>query len=142
MASTIMASAQDNQSLYFTTKVDGTIESVEAKLREILAQEKFGVVTEIDMAKTLKEKIDAVIIPYKILGVCHPGFAHEAIQAEENIGVFLPCKIILKQVGKDTVEVVSVNPSTMMKMIGNPELDKTAEEVSIKLEKVIQRIAG
>lgn len=134
---TITVSAQDNASLYFKGKVSGTIESVEAQLRTELEKEKFGVITEIDMAKTLKEKVNADIMPYKILGVCNAGFAHEAILAEENIGVFLPCKVILKQVDSKTVEIVSINPSTMMKMIGNSQLDSTAEEVSVKLENVI-----
>ena len=140
MAGSLWASAQDSQSMYFTGKVKGTIESVEASLRIELEKEKFGVITEIDMAKTLKEKINADIMPYKILGVCNPKFAYEAIQAEENIGVFLPCKVILKQIDEGTVEVVSVNPSSMMKMIGNADLDATADEVGKKLEKVINKV--
>lgn len=140
-AGTFMASAQDAQSLYLIANLEGTIETIEPEVRKALKSEKFGVITEIDMSKTLKEKIDADIMPYKILGVCHPGFAHEAIQAEENIGVFLPCKVILKQVEANRVEVVSVDPAQMMKMIGNPELDKTAGEVSQRLKKVMEKVA-
>ena len=142
MAGTLSISAQNDQSMYFTAKVDGTIESVEKTLRAELEKEKFGVITEIDMAATLKEKINADIMPYKILGVCNAKFAHKAMQVEENIGVFLPCKMILKQVGENTVEVVSVNPVAMMKMIGNEDLDGIADEVGIKLEMVVKRIAG
>ncbi len=134
--------AQESKSIYFTARVSGTIESVEKELRAELEKEKFAVITEIDMAKTLKEKIDADIMPYKILGVCNAKFAYSAMKAEENIGVFLPCKMILKQVGPDTVEVVSVNPASMMKMIGNEELNSTADEVGIKLEMVVNRMAG
>lgn len=142
LAGLLNVSAQDNQSLYFSGKVDGTIESVEDLLKKELEKEKFGVITEVDMTKTLKEKIGAEIMPYKILGVCNAKFAHQALQAEENIGVFLPCKVILKQVDDNTVEVVSVNPSTMMQMIGNEGLNKTADEVGQKLEKVIQRVTN
>lgn len=141
MAGSLSLSAQDKESMYFTASVEGTIETVEPTLRSELEKEKFGVITEIDMAKTLKEKIDADIMPYKILGVCNAKFAYKAMQAEENIGVFLPCKVILKQVDKNTVEVVAVNPVSMMKMIGNKDLDGTADEVGIKLEMVIKRLA-
>lgn len=141
LAISFAASAQDSNSIYLTAKVEGTIETVEADLRLALEKEKFGVITEIDMAKTLKEKVNADIMPYKILGVCNAGFASQAILAEENIGVFLPCKIILKQVDEQTVEIVSADPLTLMKMIGNPQLDQIAAEVSQKLKNVIERMA-
>ncbi len=141
MAGSLSLSAQKDKSMYFTAKVPGTIESVEKELRAELEKEKFGVITEIDMAKTLKEKINADIMPYKILGVCNAKFAYKAMQAEENIGVFLPCKMILKQVDPGTVEVVSVNPASMMKMIGNDDLNTTADEVGIMLEMVVKRMA-
>lgn len=140
IAGTSGVSAQDSQSMFFSGKVEGTIETVEALLITELEKEKFGVITEIDMAKTLKEKIDADIMPYKILGVCNAKFAYQAIQAEENIGVFLPCKVILKQIDANTVEVVSINPSSMMRMIGNKDLDTTADEVGKKLETVIKKV--
>ena len=141
MAGSLSLSAQKDKSMYFTATVPGTIESVEKELRAELEKEKFGVITEIDMAKTLKEKINADIMPYKILGVCNAKFAYKAMQAEENIGVFLPCKMILKQVDPGTVEVVSVNPASMMKMIGNDDLNTTADEVGIMLEMVVKRMA-
>ena len=140
MAGSLSLQAQQDKSMYITAKVSGTIESVETILRTELEKEKFGVITEIDMARTLKEKIGADIMPYKILGVCNGKYAYKALQAEENIGVFLPCKVILKQVEKNTVEVVSINPAAMMKMIGNEELNATADEVGIKLEMVIKRL--
>ena len=142
IVTSLSLSAQKSESIYFTAKVNVNIESVEGILRAELEKEKFGVITEIDMAKTLKEKVDADIMPYKILGVCNAKFAHQALRADENIGVFLPCKVVLKQIDKNTVEVVSVNPSAMMKMIGNAELDQTADEVGKKLEKVILRVGS
>ena len=140
-AATLTVNAQKDNNMYFTAKVQGTIENVEKELRAELEKEKFGVITEIDMAKTLKEKIDVDIKPYKILGVCNPGFAYEAMQAEENIGVFLPCKMILKQVDANTVEVVSINPAAMMAIIGNDDLSKTADVVGKKMEAVVSRLA-
>ncbi len=144
MATTMTAFGQTEKApkhskddMFFSKKVNGTMNEVYQKVVDALKAEKFGVITEVDMAKTLKEKIDVDIMPYKILGVCNPGSAYEALQAEPNIGVFLPCKVILKQVDKNTVEVVSANPEMMMQMLDNKKLDKTAREVSMKLKKVI-----
>lgn len=122
---------------FFSKQVAGSMDEVYHRVVDALKVEKFGVITEIDMAKTLNEKLGVEMKPYKILGVCNPGFAYEAIQAEPNIGVFLPCKVILKQLDEKTIEVVSVNPESMMKMLQNEGLDATAESVGKKLEKVI-----
>jgi len=137
---TLSVHAQQNESLYISKTLEGTIESVEKQLTEDLKREKFGVITEVDMTKTLKEKIGVEIMPYKILGVCNAKFAHQALMAEENIGVFLPCKIILKHVEENKVEIVSANPSELMKMIGNKDLDSTARIVTVKLAKVINEL--
>jgi uncharacterized protein (DUF302 family) len=137
----LTATAQNDESIYFSKTIRGDLVSVEKQLRAELKKEKFGVITEIDMSKTLKEKIDADIMPYKILGVCSPKHAYEALKAEENIGVFLPCKVILKQTDDQTVEIVTVNPARMMEIIGNETLDKTAGEVGAKLESIIQQVS-
>ncbi|MCB2220444.1 MAG: DUF302 domain-containing protein [Bacteroidetes bacterium] len=131
------APKHNNDKIYFSKQVNGTMEEVYQKVVDALKTEKFGVITEVDMAKTLKEKIDVDIMPYRILGVCNPGSAYEALKAEPNIGVFLPCKVILKQMDENTIEVVAANPEMMMKMLDNKNLDKTAREVSTKLAKVI-----
>ncbi len=89
------------------------------------------------MDKTLREKIGADIKPYKILGVCSPEHAHAALQAEPNIGVFLPCKVVIKQLDENQVEVVAVNPMLMMQMLKNPELNEVAREVTTGLQKAI-----
>ena len=128
---------QNEKDLFFTKQVKGSMEEVYQKVVEALKVEKFGVITEIDMAKTLNEKLGVDMKPYKILGVCNPGFAYEAIKSEPNIGVFLPCKVILKQLDENTIEVVSINPESMMKMLENEKLNETAESVGEKLKKVI-----
>lgn len=125
---------------YFSKNVKGNIESVTKLVKENLKTEGFGVVTEIDMDKTLKEKIDVDYKPYRILGVCNATYAYQTLQLEENIGVFLPCKMILKQMDENTVEVVSVNPSALMQMLGNDELTKIAEQVTEKLQKVVKNL--
>ena len=129
--------SQTGKDLFFSKQVEGTMDEVYQRVVEALKAENFGVITEIDMAKTLNEKLGVEMKPYRILGVCNPGFAFEAIQAEPNIGVFLPCKVILKQMDENTIEVVSINPETMMMMLGNEKLDSTAQAVGVKLERVI-----
>ena len=136
----LSAPAQNESQIYISKSVDGTIETVKPKLEEALKAEKFGVITEVDMSKTLKEKLNEDIMPYLILGVCNAGHAFEALKAEENIGVFLPCKVILKQVESNKVEVVAVNPALMMQMIGNDKLNPTAEAVTTQLRKVISSL--
>lgn len=130
--------ATDNY--YFSKNVKGNIESVTKIVKESLKAEGFGVVTEIDMDKTLKEKIDVDFKPYRILGVCNATYAYQTLQLEENIGVFLPCKMVLKQMDENTVEVVSVNPSALMQMLGNDELTKVAGEVTVKLQRVVENL--
>ncbi|MEZ5196587.1 MAG: DUF302 domain-containing protein [Bacteroidales bacterium] len=107
-------SSKSNDSYYFSKTVKGTLESVTAQVKESLKEESFSVITEIDMDKTLKEKIDVDIQPYRILGVCNAKYAYQTLQIEENIGIFLPCKMVIKQLDENTVEVVSVNPSVLM----------------------------
>ncbi|MBN2175602.1 MAG: DUF302 domain-containing protein [Bacteroidales bacterium] len=123
--------------IYITKQVNGSMEEVHQKVVDALKVEKFGVITEVDMAKILNEKLDVDVKPYKILGVCNPGSAYEALQAEPNIGVFLPCKVILKQIDEKTVEVVSANPEMMMGILENEKLNETARNVALKLEQVI-----
>jgi len=130
----------DKNNMYFTTQVNGNLEEVYQKLQEVLKTEKFGVVTELDMDKTLNKKLGVEMMPYKIVGICSAKHAHQALQAEENIGVFLPCKMILKQIEDETVEVVAINPAVIMGMLQNPEITEIGEEVGASIERVIKNL--
>lgn len=124
---------QSEGDYYFSKTVKGTVEEVTAKLKTELKKQGFGVITEIDMDKKLKEKLDGVdLSSYKILGVCSPGFAWQTLQAEENIGLFLPCKALVKDKGNGNTEVVIVNPSVLMVMLGKKELAEIADKVKEK----------
>lgn len=126
--------------MYIKKQVNGEFEQVVEKVKQEFKEVGFGVITEIDMDQKLEEKLDVDLKPYKILGVCNPGFAYKAIQAEPNIGVFLPCKVIIKQLDGNKVEVVSSDPAMLMKMLHNEELNKMAEEVSVKIKKAMENI--
>ena len=131
-------SAQENENFYFSKTVDGTFEEVTNKTKALLKEQGFGVITEIDMDVKLKEKLqDIEMKPYKILGICNPSTAYKTLQIEENIGVFLPCKAIIKDMGNGKVEVVIVNPAALMGMLNKAELVTIANEVSEKFQKAL-----
>ncbi len=134
-------SAQQQKSYYFSKTVKGSFEEVTQRTKEELKKQGFGVITEIDMDVKLKEKLtDVDLKPYKILGACNPGFAYETLKVDENIGLFLPCKILIKELGNNKVEVVMVDPSVLMGMLGNKELEKIAQQVTDKFKAALKKI--
>ena len=106
------------------------------KVTEELKKEGFGVLTTIDVKETLKKKLDVDFKNYVILGACNPPFAHRALQAEEDIGLLLPCNVIVYEKGKETV-VAAFDPITMGKVMDNPAIEPVALEVRQRLERVI-----
>ncbi|MEQ9297548.1 MAG: DUF302 domain-containing protein [Cyclobacteriaceae bacterium] len=112
---------------------DQAIEQVTAELKK----EGFGVLTEIDVQQTLKNKIDVDFKKYKILGACNPHFAHKALQSEDKIGVFLPCNVIVEEHENGDVEVSAVDPVASMSTVGNDKLGSLATDVQKKLKTVI-----
>ena len=134
-------SAQQQEKYYFSKTLKGSFEEVTDRTKSVLKEEGFGVITEIDMDAKLKEKLDNVdLMPYKILGVCNPGYAYQTIQVEENIGLFLPCKVLIKDLGNKQVEVVMVNPSALMSTLGNKELDGIAAKVTEKFRTALEKL--
>ena len=124
---------------YYARMVDQSIDEVERRVREELEKEGFGVLTEIDVQATFKKKLDASFRPYKILGACNPGFAHQALQAEEMIGTMLPCNVILQEKDGKT-EVAAVDPVASMQAVKNDALGGIANEVRERLRQVIERV--
>ena len=132
---------QAQDSYYFSKTVKGSFEAITSDVKSALKDQGFGVITEIDMDIKIQEKLkDVVMNPYKILGICNPGFAYETLQIDENIGVFLPCKAIIKDNKDGTVEVVIVNPSALMGMLNNPDLTSIANKVSIKFQTALENL--
>jgi uncharacterized protein (DUF302 family) len=122
---------------YLATTLPGQFEQVLANVIERLKTEGFGILTDIDVQATLKQKIGADIPKYRILGACNPGFAHEALKIEDKLGVLLPCNVIVREAGNGQVEVASVDPVVAMERTGNPALATTAEEVRRRLSRAI-----
>ena len=118
----------------------GDFDSVVARVKEALKSEGFGVLTEIDVAATLKAKIGKDFRPYRILGVCNPGLAFEALSAESHIGVMLPCNVIVQRHDDGAVEVSSIDPAATMDAVRNPALSGVADKVRAAHERVIAAI--
>lgn len=133
--------AQEDNDYYFSKLTDYSFEEATERVKTALKEQEFGVITLIDMHEKIAEKIkDADMLPYRILGVCNPKFAYETLKIEENIGLFLPCKVIIKQLDDNASEIVMVNPSVLMNMLGNEALNVVAEEVTERFKKVLETI--
>ena len=133
--------AQEQETFYFSKTVEGSYEEITQKTKTVLKEQGFGVITEIDMDVKLKEKLPNIEMkPYMILGVCNPSFAYKTLRVEENIGVFLPCKDVIKDIGNGKIEVVIVNPTALMGMLNKPELATIANEVSEKFQNALRNL--
>jgi len=142
----------DKRVLYHSVKMDsityGTVvttglsfDRAIVRVRELLKDEGFGVLTEIDVAKTLKEKRGVDLQPYVILGACNPDFAYAGLQAEDQLGLLLPCNVVVSSKGGST-SVSAVNAREMLRMVGKPELSSVAGQVDDSLQRVLNRIAA
>lgn len=126
---------------FFNTEVQIDFEQAVESVTEELKKEGFGILTEIDVKNTLKNKLDVDFRKYRILGACNPPYAYRALQAEPHIGTMLPCNVIVQELENGSVEVAAIDPLASMQVIGNPELQEIAEEIQGKLKTVIKRIS-
>ncbi|MBW6487195.1 MAG: DUF302 domain-containing protein [Syntrophobacterales bacterium] len=125
----------------FTKELDIPCETVIELAREALKKEGFGILTKINVKEKMKEKLGLDMNKYIILGACNPPNAYKAILAEENIGLMLPCNVIVYEKGNKTV-LSAIRPTVAMKMIDNAELQKLAEAVEGQLKKAFDAIKG
>jgi len=120
----------------FGKTVDLKFADAVARVTQELGKEGFGVLTEIDVAATLKKKLGLDMPPYRILGACNPQFAHQAIEFEPQIGALLPCNVVVREeAGKTRVEIM--DPQSVLQLVGRPEIAGIAEEVRKRLERVL-----
>ncbi len=122
---------------YFSKTIAGSFSDAIQKVKEALKKEGFGVLTEIDLKATLKEKLDVDFYNYTILGACNPAFAYQALTAEDKIGTMLPCNVIVQEKTAGRVEVSAVDPSASMQSVENKKLEEIAAAVRAKLQRVI-----
>ena len=128
-------------SYYFSKEVEGSFEEAIERVKAKLETFGFGVLTDIDVQATLKKKINVDFYKYRILGACNPPYAYKALQAEDKIGIMLPCNVIVQQKesgGK--VEVSAVDPISSMQAVSNPDLGRVAQEIQGMLKQVISEL--
>lgn len=107
---------------------------------EKLKQEGFGIITDIDVKDTFKKKINVDFRSYRILGACNPTLAHEALQIEDKVGTMLPCNVVVQDAGGGQTEVAAIDPVASMQAIDNAHLKRAAEQVQVKLKRVIESL--
>jgi uncharacterized protein (DUF302 family) len=124
-------------------RVGASFEEADRRVRESLQREGFGVLTEIDVAATLKKKLDVDIPPYEILGACAPPLAYRALQAEPDVGLLLPCNVVVREdpAGKGTI-VEAIDPAVQLGVADNPALESLAGEVRERMVRVVESLGG
>jgi uncharacterized protein (DUF302 family) len=125
----------------FDTVLDSSYENAISVITEALKEEGFGVLTEIDVKSTFKKKLDVDFRKYVILGACNPSYAYRTLQTELDVGLLLPCNVIVYETDDKKAYVSAINPISALEVIKNEEVRKIAEEVSEKLKKVIEKAA-
>lgn len=126
----------------FSVKLDGvSFEEAVMRVTEALQKEGFGILCDIDVAATLKKKLQHEHRPYRILGACNPGYAEKAIEAEPDIGLLLPCNVVVRVDEGGDINVAFMDPETVLGMIDNPDLAKVAEAVRAQLVRASQAVS-
>lgn len=126
----------------FNVTMKTTMEDAEAKVREALMAEGFGVLTEIDVQKVMKAKLDIDRTGYKILGACNPNLAHQAIDAEPDIGLLLPCNVLLREEANGDITVGFMDPAAVLDIVDNPKIGEVAPIVREKLQNVANSLTS
>ncbi len=126
---------------YFNTRLHLPFEEAVERVKSALSAQGFGIITEIRIDETFKKKLDVDFRKYHILGACNPGYAHQALQAEDKIGTMLPCNVIVQEKSDREIEVAAINPIASMQAVKNPALGEVAKEVTRRLEQAVDQLA-
>lgn len=127
-------------SYYFSKILPPPFEQAVQHTIDLLKQEGFGIITEIDVKATLHAKLNQEFRPYRILGACNPSLAFEALKLEDKVGTMLPCNVIVQEVAEGQIEVAAIDPVASMQAISNPQLLEKAKLVREKLKRVIENL--
>ena len=133
----VITASDRTYTLHDTTRL--TFADAVARVRETLKEEGFGVLTEIDVQGTLREKLDAEMEPYLILGACNPTFAHRALELEPDLGALLPCNVVVYERDGAT-HVSAVDPVAMLGMVENPGLEPIGRQIRERVERAVEAV--
>jgi len=125
----------------FSTVLNTSYEDAISKVTDALKEEGFGVLTEIDVKSTLKKKLDVDFRKYVILGACNPSYAFRTLQTDLDVGLLLPCNVIVYETDDKKAYISALNPVSALEVIKSEELRKIAKEVSEKLKRVVEKVA-
>jgi len=135
-----MSTTTATPSYVFGKSVGLTHEQAIERVTAELGKEGFGVLSDIDVAGTLKKKIGVEVKPYRILGACNPQFAHKAMQLEPQIGALLPCNVVVRVDDAGATRVEVMDPNAVLQLVGRPEVGAIAAEVRGKLERMLKAL--
>lgn len=123
-----------------TVRLPAAFASTVERVRAALKEQGFGILTEIDVQATLREKLDAEMEQYVILGACNPPLAHRALDADRDIGLLLPCNVVVRAAGPDVTLVQALDPQVMVQVTGRPELKDVADEAAARLRAALDAL--
>ena len=126
----------------FATTVDLPFTAAIDKVTAALKQEGFGVLTDIDVQATMKAKLNIDGLPYRILGACNPPLAHKAIEADPDIGLLLPCNVVVRETAEGKVIVSFMDPAAVLQLVNRADITALAQEVKARLERVRDSLTG
>jgi uncharacterized protein (DUF302 family) len=127
---------------FITTITGASFDQVLAKTTAALKAVGFGILSDIDVQHAMKEKLGVDMLPYRILGACNPPLAHQALQAAPDIGLLLPCNVIVREEAPDRVAVGFLDPQIMVNLVGKPEVKTVADAAEQRLRRVCESLGG
>jgi len=126
----------------FKTSIDGKFDYVLPRVTEELKKEGFGILSDIDVQATLKAKLGVDSPPYRILGACNPPYAHKALEADPDLGLLLPCNVVVREAGGGSVIVGFMDPEAVLAIVGNEQVSAIGKEIRGKLQRVRDALGG